>query len=59
MALTPRAALVLLVGLVAVVIWPSGLTVRLWVLGVAVLIGLDLLLAASPKALRFNRSPLT
>jgi len=59
MALTPRAALVLLVGLFAVVIWPSGLTVRLWVLGVAALIGLDLLLAASPKALRFNRSPLT
>lgn len=58
MALTARAALLVLVGLVAVVVWPGWLTVRLWVVLVALLVGLDLLLAASPRALRLQRAPL-
>lgn len=59
MALTPRAALLVLLGLTAVVVWPSGATVRLWVLGVALLVVLDLALAASPRAVVLSRAALT
>ena len=48
MALTPRAALLVLLGLTAVVVWPSGATVRLWVLGVALLVPALLPLLGGP-----------
>ena len=48
MALSPRAVALVLLGLVPVVIWPSGWTVRLWILGCLLVVGVDLLLAASP-----------
>lgn len=56
MALSWRAAVVALVGLVPVVMWPRADTVRWWALGVVALLLLDLLLAPSPKKLAFTRS---
>ncbi len=56
MALTPRSALFVLLGLVPVVVWPRALTVQLWVLLTLAVIGLDLLLAASPTRLTLARS---
>ncbi|HYJ74451.1 MAG TPA: DUF58 domain-containing protein [Kineosporiaceae bacterium] len=58
MALTGRAALVALAGVVPIVLAPSGLTVLAWVLLLAVLVGVDLALAGSPRALRLDREPL-
>lgn len=55
MSLTYRAVALTLLGLVPVAIWPSGDTVRLWWLLTAVLLALDLLLASSPRRLRFER----
>ena len=55
MALTLRAVALVLLGLVPVAIWPTGDTVRLWVLAVVVLVGLDVLLAPSPKSLSYQR----
>lgn len=56
MAITWRAVALALLGLVPVALWPSGSTVRWWVLVVAVLVGLDALLAPSPRVLRLSRS---
>jgi uncharacterized protein (DUF58 family) len=58
MALTARAALVALAGVVPIVLAPSGLTVLAWLLLLAVLVGVDLALAGSPRALRVAREPL-
>src|SRR4051812_50102322 len=58
MALTGRAALVALAGVVPIVLAPSGLTVLAWLLLLAVLVGVDLALAGSPRALRVAREPL-
>ena len=55
MSLTYRAVALTLLGLVPVAVWPSGDTVRLWWLLTAVLLGLDLLLASSPRRLTFER----
>ncbi|MBR7743540.1 DUF58 domain-containing protein [Phycicoccus sp. BSK3Z-2] len=55
MALTTRTALLVLLGLVPVVLRPAGSTVWLWLAVVVVLVGLDLLLAASPGALSLTR----
>ena len=57
MALTARAVVLTLLGLVPVVLWPSGATVRWWLLGVAVLVALDVWLAPSPRTLRIERGP--
>jgi len=54
-ALTGRVPLLLLLGIVAVVLAPSGVTVRIWWLVVLGAIGLDLLLAVSPRALQLKR----
>lgn len=58
MALSPRAVALVLLGLVPVVIWPSGWTVRLWILGCLLVVGVDLLLAASPAGIGLARRPL-
>lgn len=55
MSLTYRAVALTLLGLVPVAVWPSGDTVRLWWLLTVVLLGLDLLLASSPRRLTFER----
>lgn len=55
MALTTRAAALLLLGLVPVGLRPEGSTVALWTLVWLVLVGLDLALAATPSALRLTR----
>jgi len=58
MALSSRVVALVLLGLVPVGIWPGGWTVRLWMLLVLVVIGLDLLLAASPRRIAVSRRPL-
>ena len=58
MALSPRAVALVLLGLVPVVIWPSGWTVRLWILGCLLVVAVDLLLAASPTGIGLARRPL-
>ena len=58
MALSPRAVALVLLGLVPVVIWPSGWTVRLWILGCLLVVGVDLLLAAPPAGIGLARRPL-
>jgi uncharacterized protein (DUF58 family) len=58
MALSPRAVALVLLGLVPVVIWPSGWTVRLWILGCLLVVAVDLLLAASPAGIGLARRPL-
>ena len=45
MVISGRVPLLLLLGVVAVVLRPSGGTVALWLLAVALLVGADLLLA--------------
>lgn len=55
MAITGRVPLLLLLGVVAVVLRPTTGTVWLWVLAVALLVGLDLLLAPSPSSLSIER----
>ena len=55
MALTHRAVELALLGLVPVAVWPQAATVRWWVLGCLVLVGLDVLLAASPRSLAITR----
>jgi uncharacterized protein (DUF58 family) len=54
-ALTGRVPLLLLLGLVPVALAPGLLTVRLWWLATVVLVGLDLLLALSPRRLVVTR----
>ncbi len=56
MALTLRTVWLALLGLVPVAVWPTGDTVRLWWLATVLLIGLDLLLAPSPRRLHLSRS---
>lgn len=56
MALSWRAAVVALVGLLPVVVWPTADTVRWWVLAVCALLVVDILAAPSPKKLSFTRS---
>lgn len=55
MSLTYRAVVLALLGLVPVAVWPTGDTVRLWWLLTVLLLGLDLLLATSPRRLTFER----
>ncbi len=55
MALTYRAVGLALLGLVPVAVWPRGDTVRWWLLVVVLLVGMDLLLAPSPRSLSFHR----
>jgi uncharacterized protein (DUF58 family) len=55
MALTTRAAALLLLGLVPVVLRPAGSTVGAWLLVWLVVVGVDLLLAASPSRVRLVR----
>ncbi|PKW27291.1 DUF58 domain-containing protein [Phycicoccus duodecadis] len=55
MALTTRAAALLLLGIVPVVLRPAGSTVWAWVLVWLLAVAADLLLAASPSALRLTR----
>ncbi|HET8602190.1 MAG TPA: DUF58 domain-containing protein [Segeticoccus sp.] len=57
MALTGRAVILLLLGLLPTVVWPSATTVRLWWLVVIVAVGLDVLLALSPRRLEIHREP--
>lgn len=57
MVLTARVPLLLLLGLLPVVLRPTAGTAWLWVLVVALLVGLDLLLAASPGSLELERRP--
>lgn len=56
MTLGWRAVALVLVGLAPVLQWPSMSTVRWWLLLCVVVIGLDLLLAPSPKKLVVARS---
>lgn len=55
MALTYRAVVLALLGLVPVALWPSAETVRWWWLVLLALGGVDLLLAPSPRRLSFIR----
>lgn len=55
MAISGRVPLLLVLGVVAVVLRPSGGTVALWVLAVVLLVGLDLLLAPSPRGVGLAR----
>ncbi|MFQ6171934.1 DUF58 domain-containing protein [Oryzobacter sp. R7] len=59
MAITWRAVALALLGLAPVAVWPTGSTVRWWVLVVVVLVALDVLLAPSPRVLRLSRGPST
>src|SRR5450756_2481803 len=54
-ALTGRAPLLLVLGLIAVVLQPTMTTVRIWWLVTACAIGLDLLLALSPRKIVISR----
>jgi uncharacterized protein (DUF58 family) len=56
-ALTGRAALLALAGLVPVVLWPGIWTIVAWAVVVLVAVGADLLLAGSPRRLRVEREP--
>ncbi|HET7476782.1 MAG TPA: DUF58 domain-containing protein [Dermatophilaceae bacterium] len=56
MALTGRTPLLLLLGLVAVLLSPTGLTVRVWWLVVLLAVLLDLALAVSPRRLELSRT---
>ena len=55
MSLTYRAVALALLGLVPVAVWPHGDTVRWWWVAMLVVIGLDVLLAASPRVLTLTR----
>jgi uncharacterized protein (DUF58 family) len=57
MAITGRVPLLLVLGLAAVVLRPSGSTVWLWLLAVVVLASLDLLLAPSLRDVTVERLP--
>ena len=56
MAITWRSVVLVLLGLAPVAGWPSGATVRWWLLAVALLIALDVLLASRPGVLDIVRS---
>lgn len=55
MALRPASALLALLGVLPLLVWPTGDTARWWMLGVLLVIGLDLLLAPAPKHLSLSR----
>lgn len=55
MVISGRVPLLLLMGLAAVVLRPASGTVVLWLLGVVVLVGIDLLLAPAPGAVGITR----
>ncbi len=55
MALTYRAVALTLFGLVPVALWPQGNTVRWWLVVILLVVGLDVLLACSPRSLTFVR----
>lgn len=55
MAISGRVPLLLLLGLVAVVLRPEASTVLLWLLGVLVLAGIDLAVAAAPRTVSLAR----
>lgn len=55
--ITGRVPLVLLVGVLALVARPAASSALWWVAAVVVLVGLDVLLAASPSALELTRRP--
>ncbi|AIY18677.1 DUF58 domain-containing protein [Pimelobacter simplex] len=57
MTISGRVPLLLLLGVAAVVLRPSGSTVLLWLLGVLLLAGLDLLLTPSPGTIGLSRRP--
>ncbi|MEO7745719.1 MAG: DUF58 domain-containing protein, partial [Actinomycetota bacterium] len=57
MAITGRVPLLVLLGLLAVLVRPTGSTVWSWLLLVLVLGGLDLALAPRPSALTITRRP--
>jgi uncharacterized protein (DUF58 family) len=57
MAITGRVPPLLLLGLVAVLVRPTGSTVWLWLLVVAVLVVADLLLAPAPRRISVERLP--
>ncbi|GAB2887100.1 DUF58 domain-containing protein [Nocardioides pacificus] len=57
MALTGRVPLLVLLGLVPVVLRPSGGTVWLWLLAVLLLVAADWLLAPRPAGLEVSRRP--
>lgn len=57
MALSGRAVLLVLLGLIPVALVPSGLTVRLWILACLLLIALDTVLAPHPARVRLERLP--
>lgn len=56
MAITGRTVVLTLLGLAPVAVWPTGATVRWWLLGVILLVLLDLVLAVRPSALTVARS---
>jgi uncharacterized protein (DUF58 family) len=56
-SVTGRVPLLVLLGLVAVVLRPGAGTVWLWVLAVALLVGLDVLLAPAPGSVECERLP--
>lgn len=56
MVISGRVALLLLLGVVAVVLRPGGGTAALWVLGVLLLVAVDRLATPSPAALRVQRA---
>jgi uncharacterized protein (DUF58 family) len=55
MALTWRVPALMLLGIVAVAVFPRGLTVALWVAALVVLVLVDVLLAPSPRRLSVVR----
>ncbi|MBU2695985.1 DUF58 domain-containing protein [Pimelobacter sp. 30-1] len=57
MTISGRVPLLLLLGVAAVVLRPSGGTVLLWLLGVLLLAGLDLLLTPGPTSIGLTRRP--
>lgn len=57
MTISGRVPLLLLLGVAAVVLRPSGSTVLLWLLGVLLLAGLDLLLTPAPGTIGLSRRP--
>ncbi|MGZ4599683.1 DUF58 domain-containing protein [Oryzihumus sp.] len=57
MALTGRAPLAILLGIVPVLIWPTGSTVLTWWAVVVLAVGLDLALAVGPGRLVLERRP--
>ncbi|MCX6402239.1 MAG: DUF58 domain-containing protein [Propionibacteriales bacterium] len=55
MVISGRVPLLLLMGLAAVVLRPASGTVVLWLFGVAILVGIDLLLTPKPAAVGITR----